>query len=89
MTEPITARPHRFLSTLFMAVIAMSSVLIVIELSHLVRELKRPRVVAVICDKWIDNGEDIRFVYVYYSDGTYQQRPQTLGTCYAPAIKQK
>ena len=89
MTEPITARHHRFLSTLFMAVIAMSAVLIVIELSHLVSELKRPRVVSVICDKHLDNVDGIRFVYVYYSDGTYRTNGNTVGVCDAPAIKQK
>jgi len=89
MTEPPTAKPYRFLSTFFVAVIALSSVLVVIELSQVVSELKRPRVVSVICDKYSDNGDGIRFVYVYYSDGTFSHNAQTMSTCFPPPIKQK
>ena len=58
-------KTYRFLMLLFMAVIALSSVLVVLE-------LHRARVVATLCEhKRKADGTTISVVYLYYSDGSY------------------
>ena len=59
-------KTYRFLILLFLAVIAMSLVLVVVELDS-------PKVVQTLCEhkKQKDGVKAVSVVYLYYSDGSY------------------
>ncbi len=61
MTDLTHDKTYRFFMLLFMAVIALSSVLVVLE-------LQKPRVVATLCEH---KTGAVSVVYLYYSDGSY------------------
>lgn len=73
-------KTYRFLMLLFMVVIALSSVLIVIE-------LQRPKVIEVRCTE-VNNETygDFYQVIRYYSDGSFNVDAQNFA-CYTDLIK--
>ena len=66
MTDLTASKYFRLLLLIFLAVIAMSLVLIVIE-------LQSPKVIQTLCEhkKQADGETDLSVVYLYYSDGSF------------------
>lgn len=64
MVEPTAVKSYEFLKTLLLGVIALSLVLLVIE-------VQKPKVIEVRCDdKTKYSNEPRMLVYRYYSDGS-------------------
>jgi hypothetical protein len=88
MTELTHDKTYRFLMLLFMAVIALSSVLVVLELNS-------PKVIQVKCDDMTTpankyTGQPVspaQVVYRYYSDGSFDARLENSYACFTPLEK--